>query len=274
MIKRTKIVLSLLLIGVMSGCSTPTKFYNELPVGKIQGQINLQWRDDPVKSFVYIPNPDNLFSYTTSDGEVITPGPLYTDGGSIPRIVSIDKHFVPWKHGPAYIIHDWLFELHDCGHNKDNKYDHVKAADIMAEVMKTQFVSKGQEPTFRERIAIWEIYGFTKKFSKRLWESDEAVCEIPPDMEIHMEMLEGVELPNVMGEDEPPVEKMDELLPKALQEASNQEAKEASKDVLKEASKQDWVDTNDNRSAEAISLSSHIKSEPIPYHEYVKKINQ
>lgn len=202
------------------GCTSPSKFYEELPVGKLEGQLNLQWRDHPVKAFVYIPSADAPFRYTTSTGDVITPGSLYTDGGSIPRIVTIDKHFVPWRFGPAYLIHDWIFELQHCGLNEDNKYNSDNAALIMAEVIKTQYVSSGTEPSVRELIAIWEIYGFTKSFSGMLWDSDNAECEVPPHMEIHVDNMDAVAENNIMGEDSVTADQavvkakqLDEMLP-------------------------------------------------------------
>lgn len=40
---------------------------------------------------------------------------MFTDGGSIPRALWSVKDFSPWTYCPAFLIHDWLFDLHHCG---------------------------------------------------------------------------------------------------------------------------------------------------------------
>jgi hypothetical protein len=56
--------------------------------------------------------------------DVIRPGAIYTDGGSIPRAVRSAVGFSPWGYGPAYIVHDWLFVAHHCiEHNGLDKHD-------------------------------------------------------------------------------------------------------------------------------------------------------
>jgi hypothetical protein len=39
---------------------------------------------------------------------------MYTDGGSIPRLLWSVPGFSPWGYGPAYIVHDWLFAAKHC----------------------------------------------------------------------------------------------------------------------------------------------------------------
>lgn len=39
---------------------------------------------------------------------------MYTDGGSIPKVAQAIPGLSPWGYGPAYLVHDWAFELHHC----------------------------------------------------------------------------------------------------------------------------------------------------------------
>ena len=47
----------------------------------------------------------------------IVPDVMSTDGGSVPQVFSGIPGLSPWGLGPAYIIHDWLFEVRRCGRN-------------------------------------------------------------------------------------------------------------------------------------------------------------
>ncbi|RNC82869.1 MAG: DUF1353 domain-containing protein [Phycisphaera sp.] len=70
---------------------------------------------------------------------------MYTDGGSIPRVFWSIPGYSPWGYAPAYIIHDWIFSVHQCNQpsldytNPDQQttYDVFDAAQAMSEVLKT-----------------------------------------------------------------------------------------------------------------------------------------
>lgn len=57
------------------------------------------------------------FAFTRPSGNTITPGPMTTDGGTIPRLVWIFSDLDPWTYMPAYIIHDWCCLQHHQGHD-------------------------------------------------------------------------------------------------------------------------------------------------------------
>lgn len=154
----------------------------ETEVGEIKGKLVVQWQG-PDK-FIYIPDQREPLSFIRKkDGkaiDIITPGKMYTDGGSIPRVLWIDKDFSPWMFGPAYIVHDWLFELKHCNLPGNEKYDHHIAAQIMAEVIKTQLVNTyGDMEYVSEHMSIinaWNnIFLAVDGYSKVLW--DDGVCE-------------------------------------------------------------------------------------------------
>jgi hypothetical protein len=81
-------------------------------VGTFTGEVTLTWRGPRSYALRFVDQPP--FSYTLADGSLtITPGPMMTDGGSVPkffwRIVD------PWEFLPAYMIHDSLFQAHHDG---------------------------------------------------------------------------------------------------------------------------------------------------------------
>lgn len=111
------------------------KFYKKLPTGKLEGRINVVWNGPD--SFVYVPDPVQPFSYTTSTGRKITPRVMDTDGGSIPRLLWPSSKFSPWGYAPGYMIHDWVFIAHKCKHEPDTDWTFPQSALLLAEVIKT-----------------------------------------------------------------------------------------------------------------------------------------
>lgn len=111
------------------------RFYNSLPTGKIEGRITVAWNG--MDSFMFVPDPAHPFSYTTGAGRKITPRLMDTDGGSIPRLLWASSKFSPWGYAPAFIIHDWLFVAHKCGHAPDNDWTFRQSSLLLAEITKT-----------------------------------------------------------------------------------------------------------------------------------------
>lgn len=100
--------------------------------------------------FVFAPDPRNPLTFMRKNNTQIKPGIMYTDGGSIPKIVQPITGFSPWGYAPAYMIHDWIFTARHCIVDglKDSRYDDVakikfnESALILAEVIKTLVVAK------------------------------------------------------------------------------------------------------------------------------------
>jgi uncharacterized protein (DUF2164 family) len=80
-------------------------------LGKFSGTPSIDWLGPLDYKF----HGGRGFSFTRSNGQVITPGDMSTDGGSIPRVAWSLPGFSPWDFFPAYLIHDWLFEVHHLG---------------------------------------------------------------------------------------------------------------------------------------------------------------
>ncbi len=70
----------LLLVTALSGCATP--LYRETPQGNFTGALDVRWVKNDY--FLFLPDKDDPFTFKRSNGTAIRPGPMYTDGGSIP----------------------------------------------------------------------------------------------------------------------------------------------------------------------------------------------
>lgn len=94
---------------IISGCATGMP--DTTPEGTLRGTLLIKWTKED--NFYYVPDPADPLTYTNG-ALTVRPGPMPTDGGSIPRIFWSVKGFSPWSYGPAYILHDWLFFQHQC----------------------------------------------------------------------------------------------------------------------------------------------------------------
>lgn len=127
--------LSALLLGLVAltfGACTSQRAYDEIKPGAFHGSVDLRWVA-PDK-FVYIPNEKDPFYFERANGQKIIPQLMYTDGGTIPRILWNNPNYSPWGYAPAYLIHDWIF------YAKPDELASAEvddAAQILAEGIKT-----------------------------------------------------------------------------------------------------------------------------------------
>lgn len=158
--------------------------YSRLKPGKLSGRFAVQW--DGMDNFVYIPDPDEPLTYRTITGQLIAPGTMYTDGGSIPRILRGLKKFSSWGYAPAFMIHDWLFTARKCGYAPDADWSFPDSARIMAEVMKSLMedgfvnfagervvLNKAEDTLFLMYLAV------RSPIAKSLWNSTEKISCVP-----------------------------------------------------------------------------------------------
>lgn len=103
--------------------------------GKLEGKLIVQWLE-PDK-FLFVPDSAAPLKFTRASGEVVQPMRLVTDGGSVPRPMWVSRSYSPWGFAPAFILHDWLFEMKRCKIAGNPAADYKVAALIMAEVIKT-----------------------------------------------------------------------------------------------------------------------------------------
>jgi hypothetical protein len=131
--RRVVQLLSIALIA-LAGCAPVV--YDTTPVGRFEGIINLRWLEPNI--FLYLPDPAEPFRFIRANGQVIEPGPMLTDGGSIPASAWWLSRFTPWTYGPAYLLHDWIFRGYVCGYFPADTFSFEDSAEIMAEAMRTQ----------------------------------------------------------------------------------------------------------------------------------------
>lgn len=159
------------LLGMLvAGCAGA--HYAETKTGQLNGRLTVEWIE-PDK-FIFRPDERNPLTFTRHNGERITPGLMYTDGGSIPRPLWAIRSYSPWGYAPAYIVHDWLFHMNYCALPGHEKLTHVEAAWVLSEVMKTLMEKQGPD-----ELTLYSVYEAVRSpIAAKLWES--GICEEPP----------------------------------------------------------------------------------------------
>lgn len=139
-----KLIFRMFILGAvalsLTGCSDRVlgylfNSYDRTKSGKLSGKLVLEWIDQD--KFRFISDSADPLTFVRANNEVIKPGEMFTDGGSIPGPLRAIKSFSPWGYAPAFIMHDWLFVMKHCKISGHEKWDHLKAADVLSEVMKT-----------------------------------------------------------------------------------------------------------------------------------------
>ena len=157
---------------LQAGCaSTP---YGEVSTGKLEGKLIVQWLEPDI--FLFLPDAQKPLRFTRSNGDVIQPGRMLTDGGSIPRPLWILRNYSPWGYAPAFVVHDWLFDMKHCAIPGFERYNHHIAATVMAEVMKTMM---GSGKVAVDQPTLLSMYlAVDSPIAESLW--NKGKCEPPP----------------------------------------------------------------------------------------------
>jgi hypothetical protein len=142
--------------------------YDATPAGTFQNldAIHLRWLQPDW--FEYTPDPERPFSFTRSSGEVITPGLMLTDGGTIPRPLWVASEFSPWCYTPGFLVHDWEFDQH---HAQASAKTFEDVRDTLAEGLKTLMEIKLCPKSERIFSAIYA--GVSSGIAQGLWDHDE-----------------------------------------------------------------------------------------------------
>jgi hypothetical protein len=160
------------LLPIMNGCvsiSTPGAG------GVLTGKLIVQWAGE--NKFIYLPDPDDPLVFVSTDKKRIVPQRMYTDGGSVPPIFWSVPGFSPWGYGPAYIIHDWLFEQHHCRYEGWTEISFEDSARILGETIDT-LVARGDvapNPVARQLIE----QGVRTGLARQRWSAAND-CSSPP----------------------------------------------------------------------------------------------
>jgi hypothetical protein len=156
---------------------TDHTLYNQIKPGRFTGELHLTWK---YPDLFTVDNADQKFGFIRYNQQIITPQAIYTDGGSIPRLAWGIKDLSPWYYGPAFIIHDWIFEWH---RHPDRfgacPYTCQDAADILAECLKTLM----QDPATKcddSPTTLWLVHtAVSSVVAEHLWNS--TGLPLPPD---------------------------------------------------------------------------------------------
>ena len=152
--------------------------YGDTPAGRFENleSNRLAWREPDW--FELVPKRTVPFRFVRASGETIEPRRMFTDGGSIPRVLWPIRSLSPWGYAPAFLVHDWEFDLHHCGRTPKS-FDEVR--DTMMEAVKT-LMETGVCPL--DRIAFRAIQGgIDSPVARIVWNLDAPICPIPPDAE-------------------------------------------------------------------------------------------
>lgn len=170
--KLYRIGLIWLLLAALPGCATV--FYQSTPPGKLSGKLVVEWYG-PDK-FLIVPDPIDPLTFVRADGEVIRPELMYNDSSHIPRSLWVNKHYSPWGYTPAFMIHDWLYEMQHCRIEGYQRYDSDAAAEVLAEVVRTLM----EDPLYGgpNPLNLYALYWSVKTpAAQQLWQT--GVCDSP-----------------------------------------------------------------------------------------------
>ena len=162
----------------LCGCASLVR-YEDVPLQPLHGRVLVEW--DREDAFIYRQQA-NALSFTPSFmSTAIVPGDMYTDGGSVPRIFWSVPGLSPWGLGPAYIVHDWIFEVHRCHRPAPPELTNMtfeQSAQALAEVAKA-LAEAGLIDHNRAPEVVWAIQ---THYARDIWNrpATEAECRSPP----------------------------------------------------------------------------------------------
>lgn len=145
------------------------------PGGTLSGKLIVQWAGE--NKFIYLPDSLDPLTFVTTDNKRIVPRTMYTDGGSIPPIFWSVRGLSPWGYGPAYVVHDWLFEQHRCLYQGWEEITFSDSARILGEVIDT-LMKRGDVPPNHEARSLIE-QGVRTGVARALWDKQNG-CNPPP----------------------------------------------------------------------------------------------
>jgi Protein of unknown function (DUF1353) len=182
--------LALVVLMILAGCA-PWVPIDNLPSGELKGHVVVQW--DHEDHFIYL-KQSNALSFRPSFMSIpIVPENMYTDGGSVPRVFWSIPGLSPWGLGPAYIIHDWIFEVHRCHRPAPPEVTQItfeQSALILAEVGKALIEAGLIQHDMLDEI----VWGVRTRYARDLWDRPATPddCKIPPSVAARKALRLGV----------------------------------------------------------------------------------
>jgi len=179
------IVVLLVCVVFTTGCAS--LHYKKINSGTLKGKLLVQWID--YDKFIFTPSKNDPLVFIRYNQKEIKPGKMYTDGGSIPRALWVLKSYSPWGYAPAYIIHDWLFEMKHCGLQGNEEYDHKIAANVLAEVVKT--LMEDSRYGGENKLVLYTLHkAVSSDIAKSLWYN--GTCDIPRIQKIEEQFVRPI----------------------------------------------------------------------------------
>jgi hypothetical protein len=151
-----QIIFLTLLSILLSGCAG--MHFDRTQEGTLKGKLLVEWIDPD--QFIFTPDKDSPLTFTRKNGQSFAPGKMYTDGGSIPRPLWAIRSYSPWGYAPAFIFHDWLFEVKHCKYSGYESLTVEDAALVMSEVMKTMMLDP--KHGFVDKLTMYATYEAVK----------------------------------------------------------------------------------------------------------------
>ena len=160
-------------VPLLAGCWS--FHYSKVGIGRFDGKATARWIE-PDK-FTYEPDTSDPLRFVCPNGDKIQPGPMYTDGGSIPRPMWIFRNYSPWGYVPAYLIHDWLFHARQCQLPGSDRYTFDDSTLILSECIKTLMETNPRVGV--DKFTMYTIYlAVRSNVAKDAWDSGR--CSMPP----------------------------------------------------------------------------------------------
>ncbi|WP_105433020.1 DUF1353 domain-containing protein [Neorhizobium sp. T6_25] len=148
--------------------------YDAIPVGTFENisGIRLSWIGPD--SFLFHHTPSEAFRFVRRNGEIIVPENMFTDGGTIPKLLWQFHGLSPWGYAPAFLVHDWEFEAHHCGLSPKS---FEEARDTLTEGIKTLMEMGLCE---KSPLILSTIYEGVNSFvARRIWDRIPPSCTLP-----------------------------------------------------------------------------------------------
>lgn len=143
---------------------TALGFFDGVNTGEFRGLPTLVWVG--ANRFRFVQDATKKpFEFIRSNGETVRPQDMFTDGGSVPRLIQPLPGFSAWDYGAAFIIHDWEFEAHHKGIS-NKSFDDVNLT--LAEGIKTLMDSGIVEKNTFALYAIWAAV--SSPVAKQIWD--------------------------------------------------------------------------------------------------------
>jgi hypothetical protein len=175
-VARSLFTCATLFITCLGGCTWIN--YEDIQQGNLKGRVYVEWVGED--AFAYRKTSNPLSFQPSFMNTPIVPEDMFTTGGSVPRLFWSIPGLSPWGLGPAYIIHDWIFEVHRCNGRAPPEVAQItfeQSALILAEVGKGLIEAGLIKHDMLEPI-VWAVRtNYARGLWDRLGTPDE--CRIP-----------------------------------------------------------------------------------------------